>query len=430
MPTPETRTPHGQVGRIAETSNDVPHNIAVSKRPAIKIRFNTFKDAFTKKPVERDMTWPQFCSAIQRLAARTVPADDRAERKKQLPALNTVKLSKPHNENANVEHLTALPIDVDSGDLAGTVERAEKLGLAALFYESPSSPNADQSDRFRVVVPVDAPIAPEGVKHARKALAELLGVGPGQGVEHADAASQVFFMGGFEGDPERWVFDTAGRPASTEYLTQAKLRHDWRLQPGSSNTPKAKRDHSGAVDHSPIGELRERDEAVLAALLELHAAPGEDTDRRMRLRATGAYLAQRGRGEAAIAAIVSRIPTRRGPARSVAEAIDGARDENRGVPNVAGWDRLNTLNPDAADRLDRACDDHFDRWCRERREARRYAPPKPEAGASPLGKPQSFTDPELPIEYLCEGLRLAPSDGRSRSSLAIPVVGRGRSPTI
>jgi len=328
------------------------------------IRLNTFRNARSKTPDAQDLTWAEACAQIRRLtkaqagAAPPKTEDDRRELKERLPAFNTATLLEPYNVNANVEHLTALPIDVDRGDLVDVHDRAEAAGIACLIYTSPSHPNADGTDRFRVLVPLDAPLAPGDVKHARKALAEMLGIGPGQGVEHADALSQIFFAGRIKGDDERDVVETEGEPVSTAALVGARLVKSW----AAAKPAKA----AAALDRLGIEDPDERTAALIAALAPHWEAPGESTQRRQVLRALGGYLARRGWTDEQIAAVGRGLETERPEADRLRLMIECARSV-RATDGAtgAGWTELTKWNPPAAAVIESAAKDPLEPsdWC-------------------------------------------------------------------
>lgn len=312
------------------------------------IRLNVFANARDKVPTEHDLDWPGVCREIKKMASAVAgsrPPRTKAERKAfktQLPAFNTGILAQPYNCDDNTEVLTALPIDVDhSGDLGATLERAEALGISTLIYTSPGHPDESGTDRFRVLVPLDAPLAPGEVKHARKALAEMLGVGPGQGVERADAVSQVFFAGQIAGDDPRDCYETQGAPVSTAALVSAKLTEAW---------PSAKAAKSvKALDRLGIEDADERTKALLDALAEHWEAPGESSQRRQVLRALGGYLARRGWTDEQIAAVGRGLDTERPERDRIALMVECARSTRESDGGTgAGWSGLAEWNPQAA----------------------------------------------------------------------------------
>jgi hypothetical protein len=299
------------------------------------IRFNTFRGARSKIPTARDLSWRQVCAEIKKLAKRT------SNDKKALPAFNFCDLAEPYNEDANVVSLTALPIDIDHGDALATYARAEELGVAALIYTSPSHPNEDESDRFRVIVPLTEPLPPEHAYHARFALAEMLGLEPGQGVEGAKAASQVFFVGLLEGSDERDVFEIAGEPVDTQALIGATLRYTWQRDVTAATVK--------ALDPVRIEDPDERTAALIAALEPHWEEPGTATNRRDTLRALGGYLARRGWTDEQIAAVVHALPTARSDEEKLHDVLECARHTRATDGDVgAGWNGLVQWSPEAA----------------------------------------------------------------------------------
>jgi len=300
------------------------------------IRLNVFAHARDKIPTEHDLEWPEVCELIGELVKSEAAAD-----KRRLPAFNTVKLREPYNTNENVECLTALPIDIDACDGAAVIEAIESQGLAALVYASPSDPNPDGSRRLRVLVPLSEPLNPEQAYQARFALAELLGVGPGQGVETAKAASQVMFAGKLRGTDDRDFATFDGNAVDTGALVSAKLAHDW------SKTKAAKSVKS--IDRLGIEDPDERTTALLDALAPHWEAPGESTQRRQVLRALGGYLARRGWTDEQIAAVGRGLETERPERDRIALMVECARATRESDGETgAGWSGLAEWNPQAA----------------------------------------------------------------------------------
>ncbi len=143
---------------------------------------------------------------------------------------NTLREGERKHVNATTTSTTALAIDLDSGpdgtalDLADLLARLE--GNEALVYESASSTKA--LPRVRVVAALDRPLLPAEVKVARRAFAEWLGIQPGQGVESAEAISQVFFVGKLEGTRARKSWRFRGDALPAEGLVTHKFKHSWK----------------------------------------------------------------------------------------------------------------------------------------------------------------------------------------------------------
>jgi hypothetical protein len=322
------------------------------------IRLNVFDNAFTKVPSEQtDCEWHELCDALEDMTQTTAKPGDPIERKKTLPAVTFGTLTDnerakdrdgnrtvgspeaPANLNANYVDHTALAIDVDECSQE-TLDALDALGLALLVYASPSDPNPDGSRRVRIIAALSEPIAPGDVKHARRALAEMIGIGPGQGVERADAISQVMFVGRLHGTPARELWRIDGEPLDAAELVATPLRAQW-VKPKVTN----------ATDPLPRVALVDPDErtaALLEAIAEHWEAPGEATGRRQVLRALGGYLAKRGWPDSQIAAVARGLETERPEAVRVELMIECARQARLEPDASAGWSTLLEWNADAA----------------------------------------------------------------------------------
>lgn len=160
--------------------------------------------AFNPVPIRVDDfdTWPDLADALEDLVSREY-AD-----KTSMLAFAPHRLVEPYRLLANVSHVTALVIDVDKvPDLALLAEAVEACG-EALMYESPSS--TEDAPRVRVVAPILAPHMASECRRYRQAFAELLGLGPGCGVEGAIDAAKIFFAGRLAGTPARRVWRFGG----------------------------------------------------------------------------------------------------------------------------------------------------------------------------------------------------------------------------
>jgi hypothetical protein len=296
------------------------------------IRLNTFRGAFSKAPAEQaDLDWPELVRELEGLARKT------AREKTKLPAFTLGTLTTPYNVNANYADHTALAIDVDSCPQE-TLDALDALGLALFAYASPSDPNPDGTRRVRIVAQLSEPIAPEHVRHARRAFAELLDIGPGQGVETADAVSQIMFAGRLQGTPVRETWRTDGEPLDAAAIVAAPWAKQWRKAP-----------KPGAVaplERLAVADPDERTAALLDALAE-HWADGEVAERRKVLRALGGYLARRGWADDQIAAVAVGLAPDRPVTNRVALMVECARAA-RLDDSAAGWSSLAEWSPDAA----------------------------------------------------------------------------------
>lgn len=298
------------------------------------IRLNTFRNAYSKAPTEQaDHDWPELVAELEALTRVTVRED-----KRKLPAFTLGTLTEAYNVNANYADHTALMIDVDSCPQE-TLDALDALGLSLFAYASPSDPNPDGTRRVRIVAQLSEPIAPGDVRHARRAFAELLGIGPGQGVETADAVSQIMFAGRLHGTPPRETWRTEGEPLDASALVATPLVKQWRKTPKPSAVP--------SLERLAVADPDERTAALLEQLAPHWEAPGEATGRRQVLRALGGYLARRGWTDEQIAAVARGLETLRPEADRVALMVECARAA-RLDDSAAGWSSLAEWSPDAA----------------------------------------------------------------------------------
>lgn len=114
----------------------------------------------------------------------------------------------PYRHLENVLDLSLLVIDVDRCHWGRLLEGVDALGSPAIVYTSPSDdPEGDpEARRARVVLPVDRPILPGECRATRLALAELLDLAPGCGVEGAIDPAKLFFAGRLRGTAPREFF--------------------------------------------------------------------------------------------------------------------------------------------------------------------------------------------------------------------------------
>jgi len=307
------------------------------------IRLNTFRGAFAKAPTaQADTTWPELCDELARMAK--VTAND----KTRLPAFTLGTLTEAYNVNANYADHTALAIDVDSCPQS-TLDALPELGLALFAYASPSDPNEDGTRRVRIVAELSEPIAPEHVRHARRALAELLAIGPGCGVETADSVSQIMFAGRLRGTPPRETWRTEGDALDAAELIATPLRAQWRKGPKPGAV--------ASLERVAVSDPDERTAALLEAMAPYWDAPGAVTGRRQILRALGGYLAKRGWPDGQIAAVASGLETLRPEALRVATMIECAQAARLDPDTAAGWSTLVEWSADAAAQIEAVAKD-------------------------------------------------------------------------
>lgn len=178
-------------------------------------------------PIARDTfkTWRELADEIEAMTRELPDADPDApfeEQKLQMLAFGPHRLfdddrrsdaelagrrrhDGPYRHLSNVEHVTLMGIDVDRVlHLERLAEAVGALEVPALMYESPSS--TPDAPRVRIVTPISRPIAVADCAAKRFAFAEVLGLGPGCGVEGAKDAARIYFAGRYHGTPERRVW--------------------------------------------------------------------------------------------------------------------------------------------------------------------------------------------------------------------------------
>lgn len=364
------------------------------------IRLNVFADAFSKVPQRQDdLTWPELCDTLETLVQTTAAA------KTSLPAITLGTLAEPYNVNANYLDHTALVIDVDRVDLHALITIAEARELSAFIYGSPSD-DADGDPfarRVRVIVELTAPLHPDHVRHCRLALAELLGIGPGQGVETAIAVSQIMFVGRLEGTPERDCFRLEGIPLDEVALSKLPLREQWKKAPKTSTAEPRARVATADPDECTA--------ALLEALAPYWEAPGEASGRRQILRGLGGYLAKRGWHDDQIAAVARALSTERPEATRVELMLECARQARRAPTESAGWSTLTEWNPEAAAAIESVAKDPrepdgfagvwSERWAKiEERAATRKRAAAPAEPFTAAGADEPDAPASVPV-FLC-----------------------------
>lgn len=304
---------------------------------ATRLRLNLFENVKAPAPAgwtareQLNLSWPELCDRLEALTRRTARA------KEKLPAFTLGTLTDAYAIGANYANHTALVIDVDKCPQE-TLDALDALGVNMFVYASASDPNLDEDGtrRVRIVAELSEPIAPGDVEHARFAFAELLGIGPGCGVETAKSVAQMMFVGRLQGTPVREVWRFAGDPLDTVALVAAPLTLAWRKAPKRLNVP--------ALERLAVADPDERTAALLEALAPHWA---ELEAHRDVLRGLGGYLARRGWADEQIAAVAVGLAPERPVTSRVALVLDTARAA-RLDDNTAGWSSLVAWSPDAA----------------------------------------------------------------------------------
>jgi hypothetical protein len=216
-----------------------------------------------------ELTWPELVQGLRDLVSRRTEAPETAREETQKEALlawSPVRLSKPYRLLENVEAVTALVIDVDNADVDAISKSITLLGLAAVIYGSPRD-HVEGLRRVRVVSPITRDLAPSESRAARLRFAELLGVGPGCGVEEACSAEKIFFAGrmhdayyaSLDLEPEREFAANDGEPVDVDALLAEPLALEWGCSPAEA----AKRIEYARVERAEM--LRPKDSIVHAS---------------------------------------------------------------------------------------------------------------------------------------------------------------------
>lgn len=364
-----------------------------------------------------DLEWSEFCDEIEALANELTTAPEKAtpkEQKRRLVAWSPHRLRIPYRLLANVDAVTMLVLDVDNDKTPEHVHpepvaaALEAAGVAALLYESPSS--TAEHPKFRVIVPITSEIAPDDCRATRFALAEALGLEPGCGVEGAIDASKIFFAGRLHDTEERRVWRVEGEPLDASTLPAPELA--W----GSGKAP--------AVDLTPLADLPAADAGVAAALGDWRAHQGRKFDM---CGAVGGVLRKFGYSRKQCEATLREWLPSDEPSVDVSAGVAWALQAwTMPSDEVSGFKALAELvGAQHAEIVESAVE--AGSWL-GRLHASRVSPTpwaKPAVADDPLGRRLSFSDPEIPLEYYCEGLRLAPSDGKISLIAGLPGAGKG-----
>jgi hypothetical protein len=365
--------------------------------------------------------WNELADRLSELANRPTDALVGAspeEQKRRMAAWSPHRLRPDTTRaEANVEEVTLLVLDVDAGDPDAVAARMVERGWAGLLYESPSS--TDEAPRFRVVSPITSKIAPDDSRETRLAFAEALGLEPGCGVEGAVDASKLFFAGCTHGTRPRGVMRVEGKPVDVATLP-APVKA-W----GAAKAP--------AVDVVQLAELPTADNGIAASLGDWRAHTGRKWDL---CGDVGGLMYRAGYTRMQCAAVIAAwLP-----------ADEPTVDVDAGIRWALGaWDKdaSDVTGPGAlaarlgaehaavvceAVRKGSAAVQAVDAMIARARES--TAPwDKGVTGdeRNPFANLLSMADtPEDgPIEYYCEGLRLAPSDGKISLIAGLPGQGKG-----
>jgi hypothetical protein len=388
-----------------------------------------YRGARDARPAQADdLTWDELADTLEEEAQRLTTAPETASREEQKKCLLAFS---PHalrhgtkRAVENVEAVTALVLDVDNdqGEHVSPEEAIatlEREGWAAVVYASPSDSPAHR--KFRIVSPIAEPISPGDCRESRLRFAEALGLGParGSGVTGAIDASKIFFVGRLHGSPARAFWRLAGDPVDVAALEPCRLA--W----GAAQAPRG--------ELRPLASLPPASDGIAAALGDWRAHDGRKWDLCGEL---GGAMRQAGYTAAACEAVI----------RAWLPPADLAVDVPAGVAwalaawakpshEVTGADAL-TARLGAEHGAIVAAAVRAGSWV-GRALARKKAKLGPQPGETwPAGRgeaPKDFSAGVItewggdlePIEWYCEGLCLAPSDGKISLVAGLPGAGKG-----
>lgn len=180
-----------------------------------------------------------------------------------------------------------------------------------------------------------------------------------------------------------------------------------------------------AAGSAPRSALGDRVARVIGVVYPHYAAGGRHT----LTRALGSWLHEAGFEDSQVHAVIEALPSEQTPKR-VRDALDAAAQKRDGVPTI-GWNELaGRLGEDAA-RLERAVETPFGRRRRERQE-RAQAANDVDPGGTPGTEPppldpseDAWDAPEVPIDWYCKALGIAPSERKVTLLAGNPGSGKG-----
>jgi len=358
------------------------------------IHCTLYRGAQQPIPISQDdfTSWEELVVSLKDLVEVESGAPmgaSREDQKKQLCAIAPHRLTRPYRLAENVGEVTFLVIDVDRCDLPALVKRVDELDIAAVIYGSPSDDESLAERRVRVLAPIDRPLRPEESQHARYAFAEMLGIGPGQGVEGAHEAAKLFFIGRLHDAPERVWVEATGRDVDVDPLMGAEISAEW-SKVRNELAPTGVGD-MGSVQYQRATRIAETlpasiegmggDLAIFKCAREIATQLHEDAD------------------------AIERVLTDVFNPRCVPpwpqdklhyEALQAAEEQASVVGRLVR--RQNQRMEDMEEGQDP--------------DANAYRSPCDSGEPDPWDSPLDFDDNEDPLVYYCEALKIAPSDGK------------------
>lgn len=208
---------------------------------------------------EQDFTWPELVEGLRDLVGRLSDADPKASSKQQKAALMAWaphRLHKSYRMAANVEAVTCLAIDVDECAIEPVIAAIETLRIACCIYESPSDPNPDGSRRVRIVSPITRDIMGlEECDGSRLRFAQILGLAPGCGTEHALGLERLFYAGQLHGSEPRSLITFDGAAVDVDALMAEPLDESWGATAPKLERPAAPLAPVPAAENDEIGSV-------------------------------------------------------------------------------------------------------------------------------------------------------------------------------
>lgn len=375
-------------------------------------------------PVDaRDLTWGEIATEIEAMANEptAAPLDaDVEEQKKRMLSWAPHALREGATRNATgVAHVSMLVVDVDHGATPEEiVAYLHEEGIPSIVYESAKS--TPEAPRFRVVVPITDPIPPEACRETRTRFAEFLGLPPDCGVLTAIEASKLFFSGRAHGTPPRRVWRTEGVPVDAATLPPNSAV--WAEQ--------ARAAPAAASPH--LAELPPADAGIVAALGDWRAHAG----RKWSLcGAIGGMMRKAAYTSHQAEAVIRAWLPADDPSVDVDAGVSWALGAWQHAPeDVSGYQELAALLGEPHARVIVGAT-HSGSWAgvavphaplaRSPAWLKPAAAPAPAPDGSALGPRLTFADADVPIDYLCHGLRLAPSQGKISLLAGLPGAAKG-----
>lgn len=403
-------------------------SIRLSAPTASLIRLTVYAGAHDPVPIAQDdLSWPELVSELDGAASLIASPE-----KEGLTAFSPVRLNKPHRKAANVEHVTALFIDVDRANLPAIEGAINSLGIAAVVYGSPSDDPGSEVRRVRIVAPVDRVIKPDECRATRIAFAEVLGLEPGCGVEGAIDPAKIFFVGRVEGTAERYFRHFDGEPVPVDTLLATPLKFEWGGKRSTTSTPLAELPPAEAGIVAALGHPRDhagRKWEMLGhvgGLMRKQGFTAEQCEAVVRewLAPIAGTTCNVGNGVKRALEAWALDPDACTGFQALAEVIGAEHAEvvsratfNAAQPGLAAYAQR------AAARSAAAANDAGAITATDSGAAA-YHVPEPDGlfGTRARGL---FSEPELPLEYLCKGLALASSDGKISLIAGDPGGGKG-----